>query len=125
MKFEITYQHNGKTFTTKSNDSRVEVIVKEEGVRNQISLKASENITVKSAKVAFDFTFKESDSLFCNGYQSCTDTQEFGIHDKLNNLKQIPGFGVKMFSFKSYGDIAFYEYQKNVLHGWDVGYIWR
>ncbi len=123
MKFEITYQHNGKTFTTKSNDTMVEVIAKEEGVRNQLSLKANENITVKEAKVFLDFTFKESDALFCNGYQSCTDTQEFGIHDKLNNLKQIPGFGVKMFSFKSYGDIAFYEYQKNVLHGWDVGYI--
>jgi hypothetical protein len=32
MKFEITYQHNGKTFTTKSNDTMVEVIAKEEGV---------------------------------------------------------------------------------------------
>lgn len=123
MKFEISYQHNGNVVTTNSNDSMVEVIESSEGVRNSISLKAKENITVTGAKVFLDFRFKEDDALFCNGYQSCTDTQEFGIKDKLNNLKQIPGFGVKMFSFKSYGDIAFYEYQKNVLHGWDVGYI--
>ena len=123
MKFEITYVTSGKPVTITQNDSNLEVIFDQKNVRNIVTLKANKRLTVVSAKLSLDFQFKESDALFCNGYQSCTDTQEFGIHDKLNNLKQIPGFGVKMFSFKSYGDIAFYEYQKNVLHGWDVGYI--
>lgn len=123
MNFEITYLYNGKKEVITSSNNTVDVRISEEGVRKVLKIKAISNITVLAAKVSFGFQFKESDALFCNGYQSCTDTQEFGIHDKMNNLKQIPGFGVKMFSFKSYGDIAFYEYQKNVLHGWDVGYI--
>ena len=123
MKFEITYLNGNKKETISANNNSLEVSFKEDGVRNIVKVKANANVTVLAMKVFFDFQFKETDALFCNGYQSCTDTQEFGIHDKLNNLKQIPGFGVKMFSFKSYGDIAFYDYQKNVLHGWDVGYI--
>lgn len=123
MKYEIAYEKLGKRKVISSNCPDLEINFQEDGLRNKVTLKSNSDITVLSAKIIFSYKFKEKDALFCNGYQSCTDTQEFGIHDKLNNLKQVPGFGVKMFSFKSYGDIAFYDYQKNVLHGWDVGYI--
>lgn len=123
MKYEISYETNEDKKIINASDNSLEVLVSEEGVINKVTLKAKGNVTLVSLKLEFDYEFKKDDALFCNGYQSCTDTKEFGIQEKLNNLKQIPGLGVKMFSFKSYGDIAFYEYQKNVLHGWDVGYI--
>lgn len=122
MDFELTYILNGKTITTNKNDENVSVVI-EEGTLNKVTVKASNTIVVTQASLSMDFLFKESDAIFCNGYQSCTDTKEFGIHDKMNNLKQSPGLLTKMFSFKSYGDIAFYDYKKNVLHGWDVCYI--
>lgn len=123
MKYEVTYLLSGKSITTDKSDEHVRLSFEEDGVRKQLVLMALSKVVITNASISYDYKYDEEDALFCNGYQSCTDTQEFGIHDKLNNLKQIPGFGVKMFSFKSYGDIAFYEYKKNVLHGWDVGYI--
>ena len=123
MTFELTYLLNGKKVTTTKNDSNVEVRFLEEGIKNKVFVKALNEIVVLEAKVSFGYLFGENDALFCNGYQSCTDTKEFGIHDKMNNLKQSPSLLTKMFSFKSYGDIAFYEYKKNVLHGWDTCYV--
>ena len=123
MRYEINYETKDDKKVAKSSDDALDVLVSTEGVINKVTIKAKEDLTLVALKLELDYEFKKDDALFCNGYQSCTDTKEFGIDEKLNNLKQIPGFGVKMFSFKSYGDIAFYEYQKNVLHGWDVCYI--
>lgn len=123
MKYEISYLVNGQNVTTDKSDENVQLDFLEDGLRKRLTLKALSNVVIKKASITYDYKYDENDALFCNGYQSCTDTQEFGIHDKLNNLKQVPSLAQKMFSFKSYGDIAFYDYKKDVLHGWDVGYI--
>lgn len=123
MNFELTYLLKGKKIKTTKNDENVEVVFVEDGNKNTVTLKALNDITVQEAYLGMGYIFKEDDALFCNGYQSCTDTREFGIHDKMNNLKQSPSLLTKMFSFKSYGDIAFYDYKKGVLHSWDVAYV--
>lgn len=123
MKFEITYLYKGQSVTTNVSDDKVILEVEELKNRVKAKVKALDNVVVTKANVSYDFEFKKNDSIFCNGYQSCTDSKEFSIEEKMNNLKQIPSLVSKKFSFKSYGDIAFYDYEKDVLHSWDVGYV--
>ena len=123
MKYELTYKYNGSTFVTNKNDDKVIFEIEELGNRVKAKVKALADITVIKASISYDYTFSKKDSIFVNGYQSCTDTKEFTIEEKLNNLKQVPSLVSKKFSFKSYGDIAFYDYEKDVLHGFDVAYI--
>ena len=123
MRFEITYKYKGSSITTSKNDNNVSLMVDELDRRVIAKVKALEKITVEKVYLSFGFEFRENDSIFCNGYQSCTDSKEFSIDEKMNNLKQVPSLVSKKFGFKSYGDIAFYEYEKDVLHSWDVGYV--
>ena len=123
MQFLITYLCGNKRITTPTEDDKIHVMVEDEADHKKLIIKALDKIVVTKVCVAFDYKFKDSDSVFLNGYQSATDSREFNLNESLNDLKQIPFLTAHKYAFKNFGDYAFYEYGSGVLHSWDVGYV--
>ena len=63
------------------------------------------------------------DRCFINGYQSWTKTKEYFLSEKEHNVNSIPKPLVRSFSFDRYGDTTFYDFDKNLLHGYDVFFV--
>ena len=81
----------------------------------------------ESVTAYLPFEFKKDDRLFLNGYQSWTQSREYGVRDFDRSMRFCPKFLDKKFEFSAYGDGGFYkkEYRKGVLHGYSYAYIRR
>jgi alpha-galactosidase len=90
--------------------------------RLQITLHPKQPIVVKAMEVAFGFDFKPTDRVFCNGWQSWTESREYATDERIAP----PLFGTKMI-FEPMGDYGFYDYpnQKGLLHSWTYAYTKR
>jgi alpha-galactosidase len=90
--------------------------------RLQIHLHPKQAITIKAMEVQFAFDYKPTDSLFCNGWQSWTESREYAVDERIAP----PLFGTKML-FEPMGDYGFYDYpnQKGLLHSWTYTYVKR
>ena len=108
-----------------NDDFDVDFVVKEKGKMTSVKvvLKPKKTLTLMSARLSYNYKFDKKDRLFVNGYQTWTDTREFGINEKLNNIYRLPKFLVKMYAFDKYGDIFFKKYRKHILHGYTYGYV--
>ncbi|MCX7678141.1 MAG: alpha-galactosidase [Spirochaetes bacterium] len=76
------------------------------GMRVQIHLRPESTIVLSDLVIHCEFPFAHNDSIFCNGYQSWTESREFAINEKLLPLRKIM-HAIKM---HRYGDIHFYPY---------------
>ncbi len=88
--------------------------------RISISLHPSQKITLQSLQIQSRFIFKNEQRLFCNGYQSWTDTDEYEINTTFLPLKKTSANLIKAF-----GDYDFIAYngKKGYLHAWTYSYI--
>ncbi len=142
MLFNLAYysNNNEKTkITTDKTDNNVIVDIKKVNNRQIITLKAINDIVIHQASVELDIEFSNNSKFFLNGYQSWTDTKEAYITEyeriarrakkyfkkNRNNdtFYKTKDFLVNRFAFDRYGDVLFYNYDKNKLHGYDVFYI--
>ncbi|MBR6072373.1 MAG: alpha-galactosidase [Acholeplasmatales bacterium] len=125
--------------TTNKTDNNVVVEVKNVNNRQTIILKALTDIVIHQAELKLDIDFSNNSKFFLNGYQSWTDTKEAYIdeYEKIarrakvyfkknrenETYKKTADILVNIFAFERYGDVLFYDYDKNKLHGYDVFYI--
>ncbi len=132
--FRLTYESGGgeHILTAPSSDGPLSVSVNDDGVRRTVTAKASERVTLTSySEWGHDFfTVSEpedpdpkGDLYFINGYQSWTETREFYGDARERDVTRLPGALVRNFAFDRYGDATFYEYDKRILHGYDVFYV--
>ncbi|MBR0466888.1 MAG: alpha-galactosidase [Clostridia bacterium] len=125
--YTLGYCHNGKSrfINNKTDCDHYTLTVTDTGNRRTVVITAKEDISLLyyKEKGVFGETPIEKDDLFLmNGYQSWTDTKETYISEKEHNLKKLPRRLIDAFSFDRYGDYTFYDYDKNILHGYDVFY---
>lgn len=120
----ISYYKNKKLLTssTLENDD-YKIIDLSHGNRTIIKIIPKTEITLNEAKIIYDYPYQKDDLIYLNGYQSWTDTKEFTPNSKLHSLKHLPKKLVAKFHFDAYGDSAFLNYQKNVLHSFTYSYI--
>ncbi len=105
----------------ENEDLRLELCQKEN--RTTIRIKAKRPIKLITSSFEVPYHYDPDDHVFINGYQSWTDTREFGLHEHLHNLRRVPKFIRKIFHFDSYGDAWFMDYQKDQFHSFTYGYL--
>lgn len=133
MNFGLFYKNSwGKDKRLDGAENEDVVLeVKDDGKRRTVTLKAKKPISLNSYfETGYKFTPSadytpdpKGDLYFMNGYQSWTDTREFYGDAQEKNVKRLPKALVKRFAFDRYGDATFYEYDKRVLHGYDIFYV--
>ncbi len=91
------------------------------------SASLTSQVPVKIVKLAAVFrrSFRETDRIFLNGYQSATESREYTIHERMKGLEYIPPAVIDNYCLAQYGDYGFAEYSKEEgkLHGFSYGYI--
>ncbi|MBQ7475003.1 MAG: alpha-galactosidase [Clostridia bacterium] len=132
--FKLIYESGGEEhiLTAPSNDGALTLTVTDDGERRRVSAAARAKVTLRAySETAHDFFTKttppipdpKGDLYFINGYQSWTETREFYGDARERDVTRLPGVLVRNFSFDRYGDATFYEYDKRILHGYDVFYV--
>ncbi len=127
MVLDIEYQIKGQTpyLHTRQDNEDMEVIIREEGNRHIVTIKAKKDLILTRGKIDDVHEFADDDIFPTNGYQSWTDTTErkFGDKSRERNVKKLPKFLLNMFGFDKYGDATFYPYKPDTLHGYNIFYI--
>ena len=138
----LTYYVNDDTtkrITTTETDNNVIVEIKKVNNRQTVTLKAINDIMIHQAELDLDVKFDKNSKFFLNGYQSWTDTKEAYIYEYERIARRAKRFFKKnrendtfnktrdvlinKFAFDRYGDVLFYDYDKNKLHGYNIFYI--
>lgn len=90
------------------------------GTRILLTVHPKQKITIKSLKLTFSHAYQSSDRVFCNGYQSWTESREYQTTETMHPVK---GFAAKY--LKHWGDYAFVDYpqQPGKLHSWTYSYV--
>ncbi|EYE89517.1 alpha-galactosidase [Fervidicella metallireducens AeB] len=90
-----------------------------------LSIEPYKEIMIENLFICKDFIFTSSDRIFVNGYQSWTDSREFFIDEKLNNISKLAKPLMKRYYFDKYGDYSFRKYsgKKGIFHGYTYSYI--
>ena len=127
--FTLRYraENEERTLSTTENDD-LALRAEDRDGRRRITLFAKRDLDLLSYREAdHDLTAgegdPENDRYFLNGYQSWTDTKETYLFEKERDVTRLPKGLVDRFAFDRYGDAAFYRYDKNVLHGYDLFYV--
>ncbi|MBQ7670587.1 MAG: alpha-galactosidase [Clostridia bacterium] len=132
--FKFTYVADGveESVSDAAQGGDVELYVTDDGERRTVRVKALRDIALKGYfETDHDFFTSpvpetpdpKGDLYFINGYQSWTETREFYGDARERNVTALPQGLVRSFSLDRYGDATFYEYNKRVLHGYDVFYV--
>ena len=76
-------------------------------------------ILLKSLTFTFDHSFGQDDQVFCNGFQSWSESREFGLGEEIPSL-----MGIARKHLQYYGDSHFPQIKrgKGHLHSWTYGY---
>ena len=138
----LTYflkNNDNNKITTTQTDENVSIEIIRANNRVTIKLKALNDIVLYKAKYDSNVKFNEKSKFFLNGYQSWTDTKEAYIDEYERIARRAERFFktfheretfektkdplLNRFAFDRYGDVLFYEYNKNKLHGYDIFYI--
>jgi len=102
---------------------RIESSGKKKGKGEVISVfvEPEGDITIDEIYLETVHMFNEESKIFCNGFQSWTDSREFSPEEKMPALRG----PLKALGLKYYGDYFFHEYPSTpgLLHGYTYGYI--
>ena len=132
--FKLTYKTGGeeKILTAAQNGGDLSLFVADDGERRRVAVRANADVTLLGySESEHDFFSTDhpedpgpqGDLYFINGYQSWTETREFYGDVIERDVTRLPGILNRNFSLDRYGDATFYEYDKRVLHGYDVFYV--
>jgi len=80
-------------------------------------------LLMKDFSLTFQYNFLKDDNIFCNGFQSWTDSREFLTNEKIDRLSPL----LKFIGLSQYGDYNFQKYpaSSGKLHAFNYAYIRR
>ena len=124
----ITLQYDGKSITLPVNKTQfleelyVDIYTKTErgGMRLSVSLHPKKPLVLSNLAVVFSINAPQNSNVFCNGWQSWTESREFALTERIQPLS----FLARPF-LSAMGDYSFYKYpqQKGKLHSWSYTYL--
>ena len=129
--FKLTYKAGGNycVISAPSECDDLTLAVADDGERRRVTVRAKSEVTLLGySESGHDFFSTDhpedpgpqGDIYFINGYQSWTETREFYGDVRERDVTRLPGLLKRTFALDRYGDATFYEYDKRVLHGYDV-----
>ena len=93
------------------------------GYRNTVSVTAKRDVELIKCTRRGVWKAEFGDLCFMNGYQSWTKTKEYFLSENERDVKKLPKPILNAFSFDRYGDATFFDYDKSLLHGYDLFYV--
>lgn len=86
----------------------------------ELNLTALQGVNLQNVTIELDYRFRVNDKVFCNGFQSWTQTDEYGTKTALDKFPAL----IKKYS-EPFGDHTYYNYPQRTghLHGWSFGFI--
>ena len=118
VKNEISFAHTGKF-----DFADFSVTATAEKARNTVTVTAKRDVTIEKCTLRGVAKAEFSDLCFVNGYQSWTKTKEFFLSEKERDAKKIFKPLNRVYAFDRYGDATFFDYNKHLLHGYDVFFV--
>lgn len=131
INYELAYTINGKAYRTKSPDNKHFTLkVKENGDSLTMLLCPKEKIEFSFFSLIIPYTYSTDDRIFVNGFQSWTDSKEYFVNGKMDELSPITDFVINRTPVSNQGlnrsgDYTFWSYpRKNgIFYGWSYGYV--
>ena len=124
MKYEIRYLAGGVEKTSSETENEDYSLIEEkEGARTTVTMRVKRPVTLLEASFKRRYTYLADDSIFLNGYQSWTDTREFGMNETLHNMNRLPKKLKDKYHFENYGDAWFIHYDKDSFHSFTYSYV--
>ncbi len=131
LTLRAVYTANGKEKTTdRLQNEDFEIKIKTEGNCLFASLKPNTAVSFKVLQFILPRTYKKTERVFVNGYQSWTDSFEYAYGESMRELTKLTEFcitktPIKSIGFPKSGDSLFWEYPRtaNIFYGWSYGYI--
>ncbi len=122
---EIRRAESGSDFS--NSDLSFKLISSETGNGSSLSLKVIPKKTVEAVtlELSGDFDFLNIDRIFANGFQSWTDSREFGLTEKIRKPGWIADKLIKSHHIHLYGDDHIYKLtgRKGVFHSHTYTYF--
>ena len=111
----------GSTATSPGIEVFSEMIHLDHGWHVKIALQPEAPLTIKEAWLDVNYRFTGNDRIFCNGFQSWTESREFYPNEK---MKKLP-VSSRKFKIHRIGDYHFYPYSggRGQLHSYMYCYI--
>ena len=131
ISFSIKYRANGQNFTADSSKTEhFDLNIKNEKQQLYVSILPKTQINIDEFYVKLKYSYKDSDRIFVNGYQSWTDSLEYEPKGKMNELSRLTEFFTKNTPLKNIGmvksgDNLFHKFPRNQgeFYGWSYGYV--
>lgn len=131
ISFSIKYRANGQNFTADSSKTEhYDLKMKNEEQQIYVSILPKTQINIDEFYVKLKYSYKDSDRIFVNGYQSWTDSLEYEPKGKMNELSRLTEFFTKKTPLKNIGmvksgDNLFHKFPRNQgeFYGWSYGYV--
>jgi alpha-galactosidase len=91
----------------------------------KVSIVPTNELKIEKFSISTNYTFKDSDRIFVNGYQSWTDSREFFTDEKMKSISRLAAPIMKKYQFDKYGDYTFKKYSRKSgeFHGYTYSYI--
>ncbi len=128
MTFTTTLSYNGKTVTlapdkmTFQDELYVDYKIEQQSntTRIQLMIHPKEPVVLKSLKLEGSKNFKAHEKIFCNGFQSWSESREYSLDEKIPSLNALARPYLK-YSGDAYFDSI--KRGKGLFHSWTYGYI--
>lgn len=72
----------------------------------KVVLRPEGQVLLHELRLEASFAFERDDMVYCNGYQSWTDSREFAVGESIPGLRSV----MKLIKMQRYGDINFFPY---------------
>lgn len=115
-----------------SGDAHVRLRISAEGDVMNITILPSEPVRIVRFRVDLPFAYQRGDRIFSNGFQSWTDTREYGINERMRGYNRLTELYMKSpmanrLGVNRAGDATFHAYPrgKGVFYGYSYGYVRR
>jgi len=89
-------------------------------IRFTMTVHPKQDIVLQNIALQFDKQYSSQDRIFCNGFQSWSESREYNLNEQLPKLK---GFAMKYLGY--YGDYHFDDIprSKGHFHSWNYSYV--
>lgn len=125
---KIVLGYNGKIVELNIGKSHfleelyTQVRLKKEGggQRFTLDIHPKQAIQIDDLYIELSYSFEKANSIFCNGYQSWTESREYAVHEAIPNLRYLARPLMQYM-----GDYHFYPYpnKNGYLHSWTYTYM--
>ncbi|MBF0352954.1 MAG: alpha-galactosidase [SAR324 cluster bacterium] len=80
-----------------------------QGQKIALTLVPQQELRLHSVELAMKYAFEKGDRVFLNGFQTWTESREYGMAETILPLNRWTSPVNRVFEFKNYGDYHFYE----------------